>query len=142
MSFEASNYAYIPHIDRMDVFRSQGVNLSSPWYGFVPFFRVPFYDGLQIYERRFPQFFTFPDLWLWFLCKNSLLVNFMGISGFMGMIFRSFPNLWIYFSEISPDLWVVILRFECHNPYLGDSSDPPPGFPMLHIMLIFLTFIE
>ena len=37
----------------------------------------------------FNNFLGFPDLWVWFLVKLHLLVNFFGISGFMGMLFRN-----------------------------------------------------
>ena len=36
----------------------------------------------------FNNFIHFPDLWVWFLAKIHLLVNFLGIFGLMSMIFR------------------------------------------------------
>ena len=47
----------------------------------------------------------------------------------MGMVFNyfsHFPDLWVWFSENSPDLWVVLLRFEWHNPVSWKLKLPPP----------------
>ena len=44
-------------------------NLTCPWYGVVPFFRVPFHDKVRIYRCGFQQFFAF--------------------SGFIGIVFRT-----------------------------------------------------
>ena len=38
-----------------------------------------------------------PDLWVLFSIGIHLLVSFFGIPGFMGMIFRNSPDLWVYF---------------------------------------------
>ena len=73
----------------------------------------------------FNKFLHFPYSWVWLFAKIHSLVTYFDISGFMGMIFREFPHLWVYFCEISLDLWVLLLRFEWKN-YLGNSSDPPP----------------
>ena len=63
------------------------------------------------------NFSHFPDLWQRFFVKIHLLENFLGIFGFTGMIFKkNFPDLWVYFPQTSPDLWVVVLRFEWHYP--------------------------
>ena len=42
------------------------------------------------------------------------------------MIFKEIPDLWVYFSEISPDLRVVPLRYEWHNAVSWKPSNPPP----------------
>ena len=62
-----------------------------------------------------------------FFVKIHSLVSCFGISGFMSMTFRklsSFMGILLrFFSgymnvlfENSPDLWVVLLRSEWHNP--------------------------
>ena len=57
------------------------------------------------------------------LCKISFIGQQFGISRFMAMIFRKFSRFMGILLRNSPDLWVVLLRFEWHNKLLP----PPPG---------------
>ena len=67
-----------------------GGNLTCPWYGVVPFLGSLFHDRVRIYGYGFQQFFAFSGFMGTVFCKNSFLVSFCGISGFLGMIFRNF----------------------------------------------------
>ena len=63
----------------------------------------------------FKKLAHFLDSWVWFFV---FIGEPFGISRIMGMIFRKFSGfmgIWVYLSEISPDKWVVLLRFEWHN---------------------------
>ena len=45
----------------------------------------------------FNNLWHLPDFWVYFSLRIQLLVSFFGILGFMGMIFRISPDLWVYF---------------------------------------------
>ena len=62
----------------------------------MPFLGYLFHDRVRIYGYGFQQFFAFSGFMGIFFCKNS----------FIGELFVAFPDLWVYFSEISPDLRV------------------------------------
>ena len=58
----------------------------------------------RIYGYDFQKFLASSGFMGIVSVRINLLVNCFGIPGFMGMIFRNSPDLWVYFSEISPDL--------------------------------------
>ena len=89
------------HNDLRKLFAARGGgggNFISPWYGVVSFLGYLFMIESGFMGIDFNNFLYFLDLWVRFFVKINLLLGFIGISGFMGMIL-----------EISPDLWVVLM---------------------------------
>ena len=102
-----------------------GGNLTCPWYGAVPSFRVPFHDRLRIYGYGPQQFQHFPNLWVCFYVKLHLLVSIFRISGFMGMMLRN--RIYGYtFQKFVRIYGLYFYDLNDTTPYLGNSSDPPP----------------
>ena len=99
---------YPPLVDPHFIHGTGGV---VPSLGYI-FMRI------QIYGHGFQQFLHFPDLWVWFL-QSSL--SFFSISGFMGILFRSFSDLWVVMNDVNGT-----------TPHIGNSSDLPASPSPFH----------
>ena len=88
-----------------------GGNLTCPWYGVVPFFRVLFYDRFRIHGHGLQQLFAFSGFMGIVFCKNSFICEmfwhfriyryaFQKIFRIHGYAFEKFPQIYGWYFTI------------------------------------------
>ena len=74
------------------------------------------------FSMNFKGILWSPHLRVWFLAWNHSRIHFFIPSRFMYILFWLFPDLWLYFSDIYPDLWMALLGSEWNHPAYGNLN--------------------